>query len=594
MEFEGQEGRVRDSGVGNALARRMNHDRIRRCLVEAGYDAELTDGGSTLKLGFKVGERRISLIHELPTKLLRVPKFHLADGYAGKLAHVGVDRNGGPGEVCIADEGSTTVNTDCPELVYLETVREHVALLTRLIENPAYNRAEQLREFESHWEILCRKEHGGLNELFVAWDGQEAEGLQVKPARADSGTDLRKTPIALAAALANHRQLAAVRGNAEWGSRQIVGKALGVPLSGVEPAPASREELLPWYFSAVDRADPAARREFQRLHKKRSRDYWLVFSAPIPDGETMFATHWRSGSEGSLPSSEAEAGRWTATPYRVRSLSRGALVPRGGGSLDLRRKSVLLVGCGSVGSELALRLTSAGVGRLTVSDPDRFSEENLYRHVLSVKDIGRFKTEAIACEIALRHPWAEVTPWRKRLEELRDPAVFQPFDLVVVAIGSPTVERVFAEDCRQAALGVPVINCWLEGYGIGGHAILAMPRAKGCWHCAYVDPKTLTRGLTSNLSFMKPGQVAMRNHGGCGTQFLPYSGIAASCTATMAADLAARFLAGEVVRSSKVSWKGGDAEAIRASLEVTRRYRHFGESLRILPLHDENCDLCGG
>ena len=68
------------------------------------------------------------------------------------------------------------------------------------------------------------------------------------------------------------------------------------------------------------------------------------------------------------------------------------------------------------------------------------------------------------------------------------------------------------------------MNCWLEGYGIGGHAILAMPRTKGCWHCAYVDPNTLTRGLTSNLNFLKPGQVVMRNHGGCGTQFLPYSG----------------------------------------------------------------------
>ena len=574
----------------------MNHDRIRSCLTEAGYDAELASDGSTLILGFEIGERRISLVHAFPSQLLWMPKFHLADGYAGKLAHVGVSRSDGPGEVCIADEGSTAVNTDRPELVYLETVRKHVALLTRLIENPAYNRAEQLREFEAHWEILCRKENGGLNQLFVAWGGQEAEGLQVKPARADSGTDLRKTPIALAAVLANHQQLAAVRGTAEWGSRQVVGKALGVPLSGVEPAPASREELLPWYFRAVEQATGPGRRELRRLHKKSSRDYWLVFSAPIPDGETMFAIRWYSRSAGPLPASgaEAEAGRWTATPYKVRSLSRGAIVPRGGGSLDLGKKSVLLVGCGSVGSELAMRLTSAGVGQLTVSDPEAFSEENLYRHFLSVKDLGRSKTVSLAREMALRHPWAEVTSWCQRLEELRDPAVLQRFDLVVIAIGSPTVERVFAEYCRKKAVRVPVINCWLEGYGIGGHAILAMPGAKGCWHCAYVDPKTLTRGLTSNLNFLKPEQTVMRNHGGCGTQFLPYSGIAASCTATMAADLAVRFLAGEVATSSKVSWKGADGEAARWSFGVTWRYRHFRESLLILPLHDENCDLCSG
>ena len=210
----------------------------------------------------------------------------------------------------------------------------------------------------------------------------------------------------------------------------------------------------------------------------------------------------------------------------------------------------------------------------------------------SLKDIGRLKTQALAGEMALRHPWAKVAHWTKRLEELGSTEL-REFNLVMIAIGSPTVERVFADYRRRESLDVPVMNCWLEGHGIGGHAILAVPGAKGCWHCAYVDPKTLKRGLTSNLNFLKPGQVVMRNHGGCGTQFLPYSGIAASYTATMAADLAVRFLAGEVATSSKVSWKRDDAEAMRPSLEVTWRYRHFAESLRIVPLHDKNCDLCG-
>ena len=231
---------------------------------------------------------------------------------------------------------------------------------------------------------------------------------------------------------------------------------------------------------------------------------------------------------------------------------------------------------------------------MTVSDPEAFSEENLYRHVLSVGDVGRPKAHALARDITARHPWADVTPWGRRLEELREPTLLQSFDLVVVAIGSPTVERVFAEYCRKEAVGVPVLNSWLEGYGIGGHAILAVPGTKGCWHCAYVDPATLGRGLTANLNFLKPGQQVIRTQGGCGTQFLPYSGIAASTTATMAADLAVRFLGGEVATSSKVSWKGDDAEAMRAGIEVTRRYRHFGESLGRLPLHDVNCDFCGG
>ena len=574
----------------------LDREHIRCSLEQAGYNAELTVSAARLTLTFDVGKRRIELVHDFPDELLRIPVFWLADGYDGKLGHVGAERNGGLREVCISDPGSTAINTDRPELVYRETVRQHVETLTRLIQDPEYNRVEQLREFDAHWEILCREETGQINELFVVWNGQEPTGLQLRPPWASSSSALlRRTSIALADKLATRRQSASIRGVAEWDSRQAIGKGLGVRLSHLEPAPASRDELLPWYFRAVRQANVASRRKLRRLRKKSSRDHWVVFSAPIPGGEAMFTVRWRSGLAGPLPASEAQAAaaEWTATPYRVRSMSRESLVPRGGGSLDLSRKSVLMVGCGSVGSELALRLTSAGVGKLTVSDPEEFSEDNLYRHALSMRDLGQFKTRALAREIALKHPWATVTPSDRPLETLRDPKVLKPFDLVVIAIGSPTVERIFAEYCRHEALGVPVMNCWLEGYGIGGHAILAMPRTKGCWHCAYVDPDTLKRGLTSDLNFLKPRQVVMRRQGGCGTQFLPYSGIAASYTATMAANLAIRFLAGDVAYSAKVSWKGDRVEARRACLEVTRRYRHFGESLQVLPLHDRNCDLCG-
>ena len=237
--------------------------------------------------------------------------------------------------------------------------------------------------------------------------------------------------------------------------RQIVGKAVAVRLNDLEPAPAAQGDLLSWYFDIVDRINCADRHDLKRLHKTRSHDYWLVFSAAIPDGVTMFAIHWQTRSRGALPTSagEAEDGGWTATmPTESGRSQQASLIPRGGGSLDLSNKSVLLVGCGSVGSELALRLTSAGAGRLTVTDPDTLSEENLYRHSLTVNNIGRLKAEGLAHEIALKHPWADVTHWHKSLEELRSPAKLSEFDLIVIAIGAPNVERAFAEYCTQERL----------------------------------------------------------------------------------------------------------------------------------------------
>lgn len=581
----------------------MNRGQIQRSVAELGHNARLEAAGSKLIVEFDVRGRTVTLAHCFPANLLRVPKFYLLKGHGfGKLAHVLTSEHDEGGEVCIADPSSTAVNTDRPELAYCATVEEHVQLLTKLIEDPAYNRAEQLREFDAHWRVLCEDPRGGRNEIFVAWDGDETEGLQVKPPRtsssrnANTDSDLRTRSIALASSLANHPRLATVREAAGWNMRQFIGKALAVPLSDLDPAPISLNNLLPWLYGIVDHVDCSGRHHLQRLHKDRKREFWLVFSAPIPDGETMFAIHWRARSKSPLPSSvaEAEEAGWTATPHSVRSLSRRSLVPRGGGSMDLTGKSVLLVGCGSVGGEIALRLTSAGVGGLTLSDPDKLSEENLYRHTLSLSHIGRFKTQALVHDIAGRHPWAKVTSWSKSLEELRDPEELRQFDLIVIAIGSPNVERFFAEYCAAEPIEVPVMTCWLEGYGIGGHAILVVPGTKGCWHCAYVNPQTLTRDLVSNLNFLEPDQVVMRNQGGCGAQFLPYSGLAAGYTASIAADLAVRFLENRVTSSSKVSWKGPSVEAERESLAVTWRYRHFTDSLRILPLHDRNCDLCGG
>jgi molybdopterin/thiamine biosynthesis adenylyltransferase len=574
----------------------MNRVSICKSLQEAGYDAVLSGDRARLTVTLHVAGRTLALVHVFPDELLQLPRFDIAGSHGfGRLAHVLSVGDRGGGEVCIGDAESTSVSRDRPELVYLQTIEEHYRLLKELIEDPVYNRDELLREFDAHWGLLCG-DAKGTRDLFVAWDGTETAQLQVKPAREGERENPRSKPIVLAAGPALDGRLAGVRQWMDWDRRPTKGRGIGLRLDCVEPAPATVESVPAWYFEAVAGVDAAGRKALKRMYRKGSIEYWVVFSAEIPGGDTLFAVRWRAQTKGFLPASEteAQAGGWKAAPYRVRSLSRGSLVPRGGGSLDLGAKSVLLVGCGSVGSEVAYALTSAGMGQLTISDPDKMSEENLYRHALSLSHCGMPKCAAIADELALKHPWAAVEHWAERLEKLRSVETLRRFDLVVIAIGSPTVERAFAEYTVEAEVGVPTLNCWLEGFGIGGHAILTLPGSLGCWHCAYVDPKTLEPGLSSNLNFLAADQIVMRNHGGCGTQFLPFSGIAAKQTAAMAADLAVAFLSGEVRESSRVSWHGRDTEAGRANLETTYRYRHFKESLQVLPLRDENCGHCHG
>lgn len=571
----------------------MKRDEICAHLVGAGYDACLSDDETEITIAFSAGARECSLVHKFPDRVIALPKFGLVEPETfGSLAHVTVNPTSPVGDVCIADAASISVNTDVPELAYEAAVERHVGLLTRMIENPDYNRQELLREFHSNWELLCAKSGEASDDLYVVTDQPDVESLQVRAPRRKSGVILRDKHVALADDVVASKHLESFRRCADWESRSPEGKGVLLNLTGVEPAPTDPEKLKPWYLSALGRVDSLGRRTLDRLKYQQGKGFWLVFSATTVGGIAMFAIRFRSAKRGCLPQRMDDVADWSLIPFNVHSLSREALVPRGGGDLALADKSVLLVGCGSVGSALAQRMTSVGLGRLTIADPDAFSENNLYRHTLSLNDIGQNKSAAVAVQLKLRHPWANVSWAPRRLETFCDAQVLAQFDLVLVAIGSPTVERVFANDLRVNRIATPVLNCWVEAYGVGGHAVLGIPGKKGCLHCAYVDPETSGRGLASNLNFLAPNQDVTLTHGGCGIQFLPYSGIAASYTATMTADLAVKFLEGDISEPSRVSWKGSAVEAERAGFRVTYRYRHFKKSLCVLPLHNSDCDLC--
>ena len=495
--------------------------------------------------------------------------------------------------MCVANAESLSVNIDVPTLAYETSVERHIRLLSDAIADPFWNQSELVREFRNHWGRLCELANTHRDALYFVGGTKRVDGAEIRTPDRASGGALVRCHLGLTHQVINAGGFEAIRGYARWSARSKSGKAILLRCASLMPAPRSMDELLSWYLRTMQLLDEESHAALRRFRRHPGRSYWLVVTADVRDGPTWLAMHLQSATERRLPLTESDARNWRIAPYDVRSLSRTSLVPRGGGSLDISGRRVLLVGCGSVGGELAQRLTSAGVEHLKISDPDVFAETNLYRHTLSILDLGFLKSSAVALGLAAKHPWATVVDLDARLEDLRDKEELGTFDLIVIAVGSPTSERVFREYCRAERVDVPCINCWVEAYGVGGHAILDIPGSKGCWHCAYVDPVTGGRGLASNLNFLAANQNLALTHEGCGFQFLPYSGIAASYTATMAADLAVRFLSGGVRESSKVSWRGSPAAAIERGFRLTRRFREFEESLAVLPLHNDECDLCG-
>lgn len=80
------------------------------------------------------------------------------------------------------------------------------------------------------------------------------------------------------------------------------------------------------------------------------------------------------------------------------------------GQQKLQNASVLVVGCGGLGSPIAVHLASSGIGKLHLVDFDTIDISNLHRQVFySLEDIGKSKAETLTNFIKKRAPFTEVT-----------------------------------------------------------------------------------------------------------------------------------------------------------------------------------------
>ncbi len=72
------------------------------------------------------------------------------------------------------------------------------------------------------------------------------------------------------------------------------------------------------------------------------------------------------------------------------------------------KKKAIIVGCGSVGSLVALELTRAGVGTFILVDSDTVEYSNLCRHQCGIQDVGSYKVSALKKRIQDINPKAKV------------------------------------------------------------------------------------------------------------------------------------------------------------------------------------------
>ena len=125
------------------------------------------------------------------------------------------------------------------------------------------------------------------------------------------------------------------------------------------------------------------------------------------------------------------------------------------GQQKLKRAHIALVGLGGLGSPAALYLAAAGVGRLTLIDPDAVTLSNLQRQILHATDsAGTAKTDSASCRLKALNPAVEITTATERLTPDNALALLEKCDLAVDASDNYAARFALADACAALSLSL--------------------------------------------------------------------------------------------------------------------------------------------
>jgi molybdopterin/thiamine biosynthesis adenylyltransferase len=373
---------------------------------------------------------------------------------------------------------------------------------------------------------------------------------------------------------------------------------LHLPLDSAVLPPVGGEDFTSQYFSTLLAYVSEGNKNILNKLVKKCRPFnmfYVLLTMPRTSGErTQFLLRFRADLHLPHPIFK-HSNDWELEMYSITRNSKEYLVERGGGEVLLSNKKVAVVGCGSVGGQVANMLAKAGVGELVLIDPDLLNADNIYRHHLGGRELnfeankktGRVnswsKVSSLADQLQKDLPYIKVEPKNSALIEVINDKDLVNCDVIVVAVGAPSVNLQSNQMLKDEQF-INVVFCWNEAAGIGGHSIV-LDLQKSCYQCLHTEGKQLK--AQSELSLVCVGQPISKNLTGCAGVFTPFSFLDSNRTAELAATQVIEILLSNTTELA-TSWKGNNS----TNLETT--VRHDTMSLKEqLPLkRHPDCRVC--
>ena len=203
------------------------------------------------------------------------------------------------------------------------------------------------------------------------------------------------------------------------------------------------------------------------------------------------------------------------------------------------RSTVLLLGCGAIGSRVAELLIEAGLGHIVLADKDVIRAGNVCRHALGLDQLGQPKAEALRQHLIQKNPFAVIEShcgdilsadeWLRRATN--------GADLVVSCIGSDAVET-WVNVCSMHR-SKPTFFCRVYAHSTVGEILLARPGVC-CFQC--VSEYLGDSGCPVPRPPRLPFEEMVHFDGDCGAPFVPGSAVDLDFTALHCARLVVSFI----------------------------------------------------
>jgi sulfur carrier protein ThiS adenylyltransferase len=132
----------------------------------------------------------------------------------------------------------------------------------------------------------------------------------------------------------------------------------------------------------------------------------------------------------------------------------------------LRKSSVGIAGAGGLGSNVAIALARAGVGRLVIADYDKVEPSNLNRQQYFLDQVGERKVEALRENLLTINPYSLYEVHDVRVTRRNAAAIFGRVDVLVEAFDKAEAKEMLIEASLSKFPGRPIVAAsGLAGYG---------------------------------------------------------------------------------------------------------------------------------